>query len=159
MTEQLFLDDLKPGMRFESPPKTLRDTHYVLFAAITSDAHPIHYSDQYAADKGLPGPLAHGLLLTALTALGASAMSHSLNESMIAMVEQSSRFVRPAITGDTLTTIFEVDSVEPRNASHGLVRISTRLMNQREEVVVEGQHGYLVRREHAPDGRKLTRQN
>ena len=146
MHEQLFFDDLKPGMRFESPPKTLRETHYVLFSAITSDAHPIHYSDLYAKEHGLPGPLAHGLLLTAFTALGASPVSHSLGESMIAMVEQSSRFVRPAVSGDTLVTVFEVESVEPRSGDRGAVTLSTKLMNQRDEIVVEGRHTYLVRR-------------
>lgn len=143
---QLYLDDLKPGMRFESPPKTLRDTHFILFSAITSDGHPIHYSDEYAAERGLPGPVAHGLLLTSLTALGATPMSHSLNESMIAMVEQGSHFLRPAIAGDTLTTVFEVDTVEPRSGERGIVRFRTMLLNQRKEVIVEGHHTYLVRR-------------
>ena len=36
------------------------------FAALTGDAHPIHYDDEYARSRGLRAPIAHGLLLTAI---------------------------------------------------------------------------------------------
>ena len=61
--EQRYLDDFLIGERFAAPPRTLNDSHFVMFSAITGDNHPIHYSVEYAREHDLPGPLAHGLLL------------------------------------------------------------------------------------------------
>jgi acyl dehydratase len=48
----------------ELPPLTVTFTRETLvrYAGASTDFNPIHYSDHYAAQAGLPGVIAHGLL-------------------------------------------------------------------------------------------------
>ena len=64
-----------PGFVIESPSKTLTDAHFLFFSGLTGDVHPIHYDCEYAKRAGADRPLAHGLLLAAMTAFGATAVS------------------------------------------------------------------------------------
>ena len=84
---QLFADDLVVGFHFRGAARTLTTDMFSQFAALTGDAHPIHYDEAHAANTRFGRPLAHGLLLTSLTALGATSLSRSVEDSMVAMLE------------------------------------------------------------------------
>ncbi len=143
---QRYLDDFTPGEVFASLPQTLSDKHFAAFAAMTGDAHPLHYDAGYARDRGWDAPLAHGLLLLGLCALGAAPLSQELAESMIAMLGNEARYKRPAFVGDTVTAQFTVVAVEPKNDDRGIVRLAITLHNQRGEVVLEGMHVLMLKR-------------
>ena len=140
---QLFFEDFTVGDCFRSPSKTLTDAHFLFFAGMTGDAHPIHYDDEYGKKTRFGRRLAHGLLLTALTAVGASPLAPLIEESIVAFVEQSTRFVAPAFIGDTMRPEHEVVGLE-RKRSAGLVTLRVTITNQRGELVLEGQHRYLI---------------
>jgi len=141
--EQRFFEDFGVGDRFGSPSKTLTDAHFLFFSGLTGDAHPLHYDVEYAKTTRFGRPLAHGLLLTALTAVGASTLSPLIEESIIAFLEQTMRFRAPVFVGDTLTPAHEVIGLE-RKRSGGLLTLRVTLTNQRGETVLEGEHRYLV---------------
>ena len=141
---QLYFDDLRLGDRWQSPSRTINDTHFAFFAALTGDNHPIHYDDEYARRTPFGKRLAHGLLLMALTAVGASPLTHRLEEALIAFVEQGCRFLRPVFVGDTLSPEHEVIGLE-RKGDRGVVRLAARVKNQRGETVLDGHHVYLLR--------------
>ena len=143
---QRYLDDFTPGEVFKSGPHTLSERHFATFAAMTGDAHPLHYDADYARAKGWDAPLAHGLLLFGLCALGAAPISAELTESMIAMLGNEARYKRPAFVGDTVTPQFTVVSVEPKGNNRGIVRLAITLHNQRNEVVLEGMHVLMLKR-------------
>ncbi len=146
MTDQFFFEDFRIGQRFEAPSRTLTDAHFLFFAGLTGDNHPIHYDDEFARDKTPFGRrLAHGLLLTSLTALGAGALAPQVHESMIAFLEQRSRFRAPAFIGDTVYPALTVTAVIPKEG-RGVLKLAATVTNQRGEVVLEGEHVYLVRR-------------
>jgi acyl dehydratase len=140
---QRWFEDFAVGDRFGSPAKTLTDAHFLFFAGMTGDAHPLHYDDEYARRTRFGRRPAHGLLLTSLTALGASTLAPLLEDSIVAFVEQHTRFLAPAFIGDTLSPEHEVVGLE-RKRSAGLVTLRVLLTNQRGETVVEGQHRYLI---------------
>jgi acyl dehydratase len=143
---QRYLDDLTPGETFKSVPHTLSEKHFAGFAAMTGDAHPLHYDLEYARTKGWDAPIAHGLMLLGLCALGAAPISEELTASMIAMLGNEARYKRPAFIGDTVTPQFTVVSVEPKGNDRGIVRLAITLTNQRNEVVLEGMHVLMLRR-------------
>ena len=143
MTDQRWFEDFKVGDRFASPSKTLTDAHFLFFAGMTGDAHPIHYDDEYAKRTRFGRRLAHGLLLTSLTAVGASTLAPLIEESIVAFVEQTTRFLRPAFIGDTVVAEHEIVALE-RKRSAGLVTLRVTLRNQRGETILEGQHHYLI---------------
>ena len=141
---QLYFDDLKVGERFRSPARTLGEAAFLLFAGITGDNHPIHYDEEYARRTRFGGRVAHGLLLVAMTALGASSLAGRLHDSMVALADEGFRCLKPVLLGDTVQAEFEVAGLE-RRGDHGLVRLAVRLLNQRGEPVLEGHHAYLIR--------------
>jgi acyl dehydratase len=140
-----YLEDFQVGDTFQIPAKTLTDAHFVCFAGLTGDQHPIHYDDEYAKTTRFGKRVAHGLLLTAMTAVGASTLSSMLEGSIVALVEQSARFLKPVFIGDTITPELEVSEVMPKT-DVGLLRLTTRVKNQRGETVLEGMHAYLIKK-------------
>jgi 3-hydroxybutyryl-CoA dehydratase len=140
-----YLEDFQIGETFHSPAKTMSDAHFVCFAGLTGDQHPIHYDDAYAKTTRFGKRVAHGLLLTAMTAVGASTLSSLLEGSIVALVEQSARFLKPVFIGDTITPELEVSEVLPKT-DVGLLRLTTRVKNQRGETVLEGMHAYLIQK-------------
>ena len=140
-----YFEDFQDGEQFPIPAKMLTDAHFVCFAGLTGDQHPIHYDDAYAKTTRFGQRVAHGLLLTALTAVGASTLSSMLEGSMVAFVEQSARFLKPVFIGDTNMPALEVSEVMPKT-DVGLLRLTTRVKNQRGETVLEGMHAYLIKK-------------
>lgn len=144
---QLFADDLPVGFRFRGEEKLLTEERFRQFAAMTGDAHPIHYDPAYAANTRFGRPIAHGLLLTSLTALGSTAMSPAFEDSMIAMIEQRWQFRNPAFVGDVVVADYEVKANNPTsNGRAAKVEIGVTLRNQAGAALLEGCHVYLIRR-------------
>jgi acyl dehydratase len=143
VSAQRWFEDFQVGDRFESPSKTLTDAHFLFFAGMTGDAHPIHYDDEYARKTRFGRRLAHGLLLTSLTAVGASTLAPVIEASIVAFLEQTSRLRAPVFIGDTLKPEHEVIALE-RKRSAGLLTLRVTLTNQRGERVLEGEHRYLI---------------
>jgi acyl dehydratase len=140
-----YFEDFRLGEKFHIPTKTITDAHFLAFAELTGDSHPIHYDDEYAKTTRFGKRVAHGLLVTAMTAVGASTLSPLLEGSIVAFVEQSSRFLKPVLVGDTLTPELEVIELIPKT-NMGLLRLTSRITNQRGEVVLEGIHAYLIKK-------------
>jgi acyl dehydratase len=149
--EQRYFEDFRVGQLFRAPSKTLTDAHFLFFSGLTGDNHPLHYDVEYARATRFGRPVAHGLLLASMTALGAGALAPLVQESIVAFVEQSSRFLAPAFVGDTLYPELEVSRLEPRSRT-GLLGFVSRLRNQRGELILEGTHSYLIKRRGAADG-------
>jgi 3-hydroxybutyryl-CoA dehydratase len=143
---QRYLEDFNPGEVFQSVSQTLSKNHYSAFAQMTGDAHPIHYDADYARARGWDGPVAHGLLLLGICALGAAPISRELTDSMVAMLGNDARYKRPAFLGDTVSPEFKVLSVEPKSDHSGILRLSIALYNQRRELLLEGTHILMLKR-------------
>jgi acyl dehydratase len=142
---QLYAEDLTPGLRFGGETVVLSLEHFSGFARITGDAHPMHYDESFAANTRFKRPVAHGLLLMALTALGATAMSRQLRDSMIAFVEQGAKFLHPAFVGDRVRSEFVVDKVDIKpGKGMAVVRFAVRLVRELDEPLLEGHHTYLI---------------
>ena len=106
MTDKL---EIEVGQVFSTPTKTLTDAHFLFFSGLTGDNHPIHYDVEYAKSTKFGAPLAHGLLLAGMTALGGSDASFQIDGSVF--VEQGSRFLKPAKIGDTIHTTLTVEKI------------------------------------------------
>lgn len=143
MSSQRYFEDFAVGDRFKSPSRTLTDAHFLFFAGMTGDNHPIHYDDEYGKKTRYGRRLAHGLLLTSLTAVGASTLAPLIEESIVAFVEQTTRFRAPVFIGDTILPEHEVVALE-RKRSAGLLTLRVSLKNQKGEIVLDGEHRYLI---------------
>jgi 3-hydroxybutyryl-CoA dehydratase len=137
---------LAPGLQFQGEPVVLSSQHFSGFAGLTGDAHPLHYDEAYAAHTRFKRPVAHGLLLMALTALGATIMSRRLEAAMIAFVDQDAKFLRPAFVGDRVYAQFTVEARDMKpSKGTAIVRLAIQLLNEAQEPLLEGHHTYLIR--------------
>ena len=66
------LRSLAVGSRFELTTDPVTRQQLVRYAGASDDYNPIHYDEQYAADAGLGGVIAHGMLTMAFMARAAS---------------------------------------------------------------------------------------
>ncbi|MDF3073555.1 MAG: phaJ [Alphaproteobacteria bacterium] len=145
-TSQLYAEDFAVGQRYAGQSVVLGDPQFRQFAELTGDRHPIHYDDAYAAKSRFGKRLAHGLLVTSITALGATPLSDRLQESMVAFLEQGMKFRAPALVGDRVSTGFVVESVALKSEKKsGVVTFSIAVVNDKGEVLAEGFHRYLLR--------------
>lgn len=142
--KQRYFEDFQVGEVFRAPSKTITDAHFLFFAGLTGDNHPIHYDDEYARRTPFGRRLAHGLMLAAMTALGAGELSMQIEESVIAFLSQSASFRGPVFAGDTIQPELEVAELIPKQG-RGVLKMRSRLVNQRGETVLEGEHVYLIR--------------
>lgn len=142
---QIYFEDLQPGQVYPGQRATLAKAQFRLFADITGDAHPIHYDAAYAAKTRYGKPVAHGLLVMSMTALGATPLSGRLREAMVAFVEQDCRFMKPVLVGDAIRTELEVEHTERKSNGLGLVRFVVRVYRGDGELALLGHHSYLLK--------------
>lgn len=134
-----FFDDFRAGQTYPGQSRTLDGFAFTLFAQLTGDAHPLHFDGDYTSHTAFGEPVAHGLMLMALTTLCATALSRRLDASMVAIVEQGCRFFRSVGVGETVHTDFEVQEARlTRSSDVGLVRFMVRVRNVSGQVLLKG---------------------
>lgn len=143
--EGMYFEDFLIGEKFKVPSRTMTDAHFILFSGLNGDNHPIHYDDAYCRKTFFGKRVAHGLLVASMAVMGASSLSFQTEESMVAFMEQSSTFLKPVHIGDTLYPEFEVSELIPKKGN-GVVKFRVMIRNQNEEIVMDGQHVYLIKK-------------
>jgi acyl dehydratase len=138
-------DDLCVGEIFRAPSRTLTDAHASAFQTVSADNHPIHYDVEYARRHGHTAPVVHGLQVLAFTAPGATLFPQYIGDVFIAFTEASCKFLKEVHAGDTLYSALEIVALTPQGES-GQVTTKATIHNQRGELVLCGEHKYLLRR-------------
>ena len=142
---QRFFEDFRVGERFPLPSRTMTEALFAAFQLASGDNHPLHYDVEYCRAHGHAGLLAHGFQVLIQTAAGAGLFPHMVEDSLKAFLEQSSRFLKPVIAGDTLRCTLEVVELVPGRTT-GVIGMRSMVINQRCELVMEGTQRYLLRR-------------
>lgn len=145
VTERRGFADLKVGEVYRNPSRTVTDAHFAAFQALSGDNHPIHYDIEYCRAHGHPGLLAHGLQVLAFSAAGAGSFPHEIGDSLIGFVELSARFLKGVYAGDTLYPALTITALTPQRTT-GVVVMAATIHNQKGELVLTGEHKYLLRK-------------
>ena len=145
VTERRGFDDLKVGEVYRSPSRTVTDAHFAAFQMLSGDNHPIHYDIEFCKAHGLRGLLAHGFQVLAFSAAGAGSFPHEIGDSLIGFVELSARFLKGVHAGDTLYPALTVTALTPQRTT-GVVVMAATIHNQNSELVLAGEHKYLLRK-------------
>lgn len=135
-----YLDDLKPGDRFESPTGyTLTETDIIDFA-LRYDPQPFHIDTVAAQQTHFSGLIASGFQTMAVgfRVIYASGFITTANLGGIAL--EDVRWPRPVRPGDTLRTSAEIKSVTPSksNPDRGICKYLMTVANQHGEPVFSG---------------------
>ncbi len=127
---QIAASDLQVGNTVAERKVVLDERAFSAFAALTGDKHPIHYNEDYARSRGLKAPISHGLLIVAMTALGATSISERLHDSMVAMVGVSAQFVSPVYLGELVAIRNRVGDLQPKSNGLSLVRFDIDIVSE-----------------------------
>ncbi|MGC9153338.1 MAG: MaoC family dehydratase [Vulcanisaeta sp.] len=126
-------DDFQVGMKIKSQGLTITETHIIQFAELTGDYNPLHINEIFAKDTIFEGRVAHGLLTLSI-ALGLFAPL--VAGTTIALLEVSSKFLKPVRIGDTIYVITEVVDKKPSDKYNGgVITFKHEVKNQNEETV------------------------
>lgn len=136
--------DLWVGEVFNAPSRTVTDAHAAAFQTVSADNHPIHYDAVYARAHGHPAPVVHGLQVLAFTAPGATLFPQYIGDVFVAFAGLSAEFHREVNAGDTLYPSLTVIGLEPRDGT-GIVTTRATVHNQRGELVLSGEHRYVLK--------------
>lgn len=135
----LTIDQIEVGQTAEFT-KTVSESDVYGFAGITGDFNPVHV-DQVAAESTMfGGRIAHGMLTAAFVS---TVIGMELPGPGVIYMSQSLRFTAPVRIGDTVTARVEVAEV---NREKGRVRLATKCLNQKDEVVAEGESLVMPRK-------------
>jgi acyl dehydratase len=137
-------EDLRVGEVFRAPSRTLTDAHAAAFQTVSADNHPVHYDVEWAKRHGHSAPVVHGLQVLAFSAPGATLFPHYIGEVFIAFTELSCKFLKEVHSGDTLYPALEIMNLTPQGDT-GLVTTKVTIHNQRGELVLLGEHKYLLK--------------
>lgn len=137
-------EDLAIGDIYRAPSRTLTDAHASAFQTVSCDNHPIHYDAVYAKKYGHPAPVVHGLQVLAFSAPGATLFPHFIGAVFISFLELSCQFLKEVHSGDTLYPALEITHLQPKG-EQGIVTTAVTIHNQKGELVLSGQHKYLLK--------------
>ncbi len=137
-------EELRVGDQFPIPSRTIGDANFAAFQLASGDNHPIHYDEEYCKALGYSGMLAHGFQVLIQATPGAGLFPHVLGDCMIGFIEQSSKFLKPLICGDTVYPMLEITELKKQSKT-GVVTLKSTVHNQRRELLMVGEQKFLVK--------------
>ena len=140
-----YFEDFEIGETFYIPSRTIGDAEVTAFRTASGECHPLHYDMHYARERGQPSILAHPFQILLYTTPGASDFSFMIEDTFVGFVGQSSRFLRPVYRGESLYPELKVARLEP-DESFGRLTLESSVLNERAEVVLEGEMTFLIQR-------------
>jgi len=141
----VFFEELSVGQEFASPGRTVTEADIVIFAGLSGDYNVLHTDAEHMKSSIFGERIAHGLLglgiQQGLASRGEPAAAHGLLSGL------KWKFKGPIKIGDTVHVLSRITAKKAGpDAGRGLVTVERRLLNQRGEVVQEGETEHLVER-------------
>lgn len=141
-------EELEVGEVFRAPGRTVTDAHGSAFQTISADNHPVHYDVEWARAHGHSAPVVHGLQVLAFTAPGATLFPHVIGDVFVRFDSLACRFLGEVHAGDTLYSQLRITELIPQGGE-GRVKAAVSVKNQRGELVLDGEHVYVLKRQSA----------
>ena len=137
------LEALEVGARFTTRGRTITEADVVAFSGLTGDWHPQHADAEWARDSAFGERIAHGLLCLAIQS---GLFNRAATEyATLGLAGLRWKFKAPVKIGDTIRLKAKVSAKKDLDkADRGLVTIERTIVNQRDEVVQQGETDLIV---------------
>ena len=144
-----YFEDYLVGSEHITPARTITDADVRAFADLTGDHPPLHMDDAYARSTIFGARISHGLLGLAL--VNGLAYGSIIDETYVmAFLGIEWAFAGPIRLGDTVHARLRIaDSRPASKPDRGIVREAIQLINQRSEIVQQGDFTFMIRRRSA----------
>jgi acyl dehydratase len=146
--EPHYFEDMEVGKTFESAGRTITESDFVVHSMLTGDWTELHTNAEYASEGPYGERIAHGPM-TFIIATGLVQRSGFVERTVVAFLGMNYMDIpNPTFIGDTLSATFEVTEkreLESRDDA-GLIVIDSKVRNQDDESVFEGDMKFLFKR-------------
>lgn len=143
----LTYEEFELGAVYDTQARTITEADVVTFARLSGDYNPLHTDAESAKNTPFGERIAHGMLTVAIST-GMANMTGLMAGTTIALMEQNIKYKGAVKFGDTVRLQMEV--IEKRETSkpdRGIVKLAARVLNQRDEVVVDMVWTQLMKRQ------------
>ena len=140
-------DDLRVGMAFRSPGRTITEADIVAFAGMTGDYSELHTSEVYARASQFGRRVAHGMLGLAFAHGLMWPRTGELRETAIAFLGINDwKFTGPIFVGDTIFVDYRIAELRDSKSrpTQAIAVFDVELVNQDGQVVQRGRKALLV---------------
>jgi len=140
----LYFEEFAIGQEMESPARTVTEADIVLFAGLSGDYNQLHTDAEFAKGTPYGQRIAHGLLGLSI-ASGLAARAGFIEGTAQAFLGLEWKFKGPILIGDTVRLKAKVAKLRPMpSMGGGMVVFAVSVVNQREQVVQQGEWNLLV---------------
>lgn len=144
-----YWEDLEVGETYTSPSRTITEADIVNFAGLSGDYNELHTSEQFCQGTMFGKRIAHGLLGLAIASglFTRTELCMEIQRNLIAFLGLEWKFKGPIMIGDTVTVKVKItDKKETKNPERGIFVLKRELVNQKGEVVQEGETPLMIKR-------------
>jgi acyl dehydratase len=140
-----WFEEIEVGEESESPGRTVTEADIVIFAGLSGDYNILHTDAEFMKSSSFGERIAHGLL-------GLAIQSGLFTRSGVAYATLGVgslrwKFKGPIKIGDTIRVRGRVTAKEDGpKGDRGLVTVARQVLNQRDEIVQEGETDLVVER-------------
>ena len=140
-----WFEEIVIGEASESPGRTVTEADIVIFAGLSGDYNVLHTDAEFMKSSSFGERIAHGLLGLAIQS-GLFSRG-GIPYATLGIGSLRWKFKGPIKIGDTIRVQARVTAKQdgPR-ADRGLVTVERQVLNQRDEVVQEGETDLIVER-------------
>src|SRR5512132_3803625 len=140
-------EDHKVGARYETLARTVSETDIVTFVNLCGFNEPLFLDMEFVKKHSVFGRRAAPGALTFALAEGLIMQTGLIHGTGMAYLGGEIRVVAPVLEGDTIRVEVEVaDKRETKKSDRGIVTYKHRVLNQRDEVVLEATIQRMIRR-------------
>jgi acyl dehydratase len=142
----LFFEELEVGGSVTSRGRTITEADIVTFAGLTGDFIELHTNEEFAKQTIFGKRIAHGALIFSMS-IGLATRMNFLDDTLVAFAGVDRlRFVAPVFIGDTIHVVKKVAERQDMGQRPGVVVFETRVLNQRDELLLIYHDKLLVKR-------------
>ena len=140
-----WFEEIEVGETYESPGRTVTEADIVIFAGLSGDYNILHTDAEYMKSSIFGERIAHGLLGLAIQS-GLFTRA-GVPYATIGAGTLRWKFKGPIKIGDTIRVRAKVTAKkEADKPDRGIVSVERQVLNQRDEVVQEGDTDLVVER-------------
>jgi acyl dehydratase len=141
----MYFEEFQIGTEVVTQARTITEADIVNFAGVSGDYNTIHTDAEYAKSTPFGERVAHGLLGLSI-ASGLGMQLGFLDGTVIAFTGLEWKFKNPIKIGDTIHMVGKVKQTKAMKAmGGGFIILDTRVLNQRNEIVQQGEWTLLMK--------------
>jgi acyl dehydratase len=142
-----YYEDFQVGQEWTSPTRTITEADVTAFAMLSGDWDEIHTSEDFARkESAYKTRIAHGMLGLAIVEGLKKRIPAFADTRYIASLEWNWKFTGPILIGDTVHVKIRINNMRESKskAERGIIWEGGQVINQKGEVVQEGEHSLMI---------------